>query len=288
MMGMMRNFEKLNEWASLLDMLSLLWPTGLLYSTEALQRHPDSPEAKEAIRGQFDDIARHYEVFMKIAQDTTHRNTKEELQNEFVAVMAGESKAAISGAVELIRQRLKLVEYKVTREQVQALPFFVDCVTYGVASQDEVLRLAFRIEVAARYRNVLCNQIKEAYLAFLDDKQRQDDGDSIELADELNTQKARHTFAKAIAKGWMRQRPEGGFQWLGFGDNGHKAKLAYLCAKVYGYQYTADRGNVGDNVPYDALERLFDVTRLDRAMQQVFEAKKPQRWQQQIDQIITE
>ena len=286
---MIRNFEKMNEWASLLDRLSLLFPTGLLYSTKALQEHPESPELKAAIRQQFDDIAMHYENFMKIAQNTTKRNTKAELQNEFVAVMAGESKAAICGAVELIRQRLRLVAYQTTREKIQALPFFADCVTYGVASMDEVQRLAFRMEAAARYRNVLCNQIKEAYTAFLENgEQRQEDGDSIELADELNTQKVRHIFAKAIAKGWMRQRPEGGFQWLGFGDNGHKAKLAYLCAKVYGYQYTADRGNVGDNVPYDALERLFNVTRLDRAMQQVFEAKKPQRWREQIDKIITE
>ena len=108
------------------------------------------------------------------------------------------------------------------------------------------------------------------------------------LADGLNTQKAQNTFAKAIAKGWMRQRIEGGFEWLGIDGKKSKAQLAYLCAKVYGYQYKAGRGNVGDNVPYDALERLFDVTRLDRAMQQVFEAKRPQRWRQKIDQIITE
>lgn len=114
------------------------------------------------------------------------------------------------------------------------------------------------------------------------------EGGCLSLPDVLNTQKARHTFAKAIAKGWMRQRPEGGFDWLGFEKNGHKAKLAYLCAKVYGYQYTADRGNKGKRVPYEALEKLFGVTRLDRAMQQVFEAHKPQPWRRQIDQVITE
>mgnify|MGYP006988863698 CR=1 FL=1 len=284
---MERNFEKMNEWASLLDRLSLLFPTGLLYSTKALQEHPDRPELKAAIRQQFDDITTHYENFMKIAQSTIKRNTRAELQNEFVAAMAGESKAAISGAVELIRKRLKLVEYHISREQVQALPFFADCVTYGVASQDEVLRLSFRIEAAARYRNVLCNQIKEAYLAFLDDEQQPEGGD-VELCDKLNTQKARKTFGLAIAKGWIEQQPEGGFEWIGFGKAGNKAKLAYLCAQVYGYQYTANRGNMGNNVPYDALGRLFNVTRLDRAMQQVFEAKKPQLWRRQIDKIIKE
>lgn len=108
------------------------------------------------------------------------------------------------------------------------------------------------------------------------------------LPDELNTQKAQKTFAKAIAKGWIVRKQDGGFEWLGTDRKGSKAQLSYLCAKVYGYQYNVTKGNVGENVPYEALERLFNVTRLDRAMQQTFEAKKPQRWRGTIDQIITE
>lgn len=108
------------------------------------------------------------------------------------------------------------------------------------------------------------------------------------LPDELNTQKAQKTFAKAIAKGWIVRIPDGGFEWLGTDRKGSKAQLSYLCAKVYGYQYNVTKGNVGENVPYEALERLFNVTRLDRAMQQTFEAKKPQLWRGTIDQIITE
>jgi len=113
-------------------------------------------------------------------------------------------------------------------------------------------------------------------------------GDCLALPDTLNTQKAQKAFVQAIAKGWMKQRPEGGFEWLGFGRNGYKAKLSYLCAEVYGYKYKSGMGNVGEKVPYEALEKLFDVTRLDRAMQQVFEADKPQRWRLLIDQAITE
>lgn len=109
-----------------------------------------------------------------------------------------------------------------------------------------------------------------------------------QLPNVLITKKEQMTFAKAIAMGWMVARPGGGYEWLGTNKKGSKAELSYLCAKVYGYQYTADRGNVGDNVPYEALQTLFGVTRLDRAMQQTFEAKKPQRWRQKIDQIITE
>lgn len=119
-------------------------------------------------------------------------------------------------------------------------------------------------------------------------QRQQIEGNELNLPDEVNTPKAQKTFAKAIEKGWMKERPEGGFEWKGFGKRPSKAQLSYLCAKIYGYQYSVRNGNVGDNVPYEALERLFNVTRLDRAIQGVFEAKKPQLWRQQIDQIITE
>lgn len=112
--------------------------------------------------------------------------------------------------------------------------------------------------------------------------------DGLILPDELKTQKAQKTFAKAIEKGWMQLKLDGSIVWLGFGNRPSKAQLAYLCAKVYGYRYTTDRGNIGDRVPYEALERLFNVTRLDRATQQVFESSKPQLWRKQIDGIITE
>lgn len=112
--------------------------------------------------------------------------------------------------------------------------------------------------------------------------------DVLILPDELNTQKAQKTFAKAIEKGWMQLKLDGSIVWLGFGNRPSKAQLAYLCAKVYGYQYTANRGNIGGRVPYEALERLFNVKRLDRATQQVFESSKPQLWRKQIDGIITE
>lgn len=113
-------------------------------------------------------------------------------------------------------------------------------------------------------------------------------GDGLTLPDDLYTQKAQKTFVKAIEKGWMQLKLDGSIVWLGIGNRANKAQLAYLCAKVYGYRYTADRGNIGDRVPYEALESIFNVTRLDRATQQVFESVKPQRWREQIDRIITE
>jgi|GEM_PF-5832151 len=112
------------------------------------------------------------------------------------------------------------------------------------------------------------------------------------LPDSLNTETARKVFGRAIAKGWMN-REASGYKWLdidGKGtSSGHLARLAYLCGKVYGYQYVKQYiggGNVGNRVPYKALEALFNVTRLDRALQQVYSAKQPQRWRQKIDSLF--
>lgn len=107
----------------------------------------------------------------------------------------------------------------------------------------------------------------------------------ITLPDELCTDKAQKAFAKAIEKGWI-EKSTTGLKWLGTDGKGKKAELAYLCASIYGYIYSSYNGNLGNNVPYEALNKYFGVTRLDRAVQQVFEAKKPQLWRKTIDKIF--
>ena len=107
----------------------------------------------------------------------------------------------------------------------------------------------------------------------------------LQLPNELNTEKAQRVFNKAIGKGWVRANNDG-FEWVGIDGKRIKAQLGYLCAEIYGYKYNAKTGNEGENIPYEALQRLFSVTRLDRAIQQVYEAQKPQLWRRQIDEII--
>lgn len=108
------------------------------------------------------------------------------------------------------------------------------------------------------------------------------------LSDEpqLQNELARSVFDCAVRKGWMQYNGKGGFIWKGFGRRPSKAQLAYLCAKIYGYIYSVTKGNIGSNVPYEELERLFGVTRLDRAVQQVFEAIRPQLWRKDIDTLL--
>lgn len=110
--------------------------------------------------------------------------------------------------------------------------------------------------------------------------------ESQSLPDSLNTEIARKVFGKAIANGWM-SKTASGYKWRGIDGKASKAQLAYLCGKVYGYQYgNTYSGNVGDRVPYEALQALFSITRLDRALRQANEAKKPQRWRQIIDSLF--
>ena len=109
---------------------------------------------------------------------------------------------------------------------------------------------------------------------------------NIQLPEHIQVNKAQEAFAKAIGKGWMKKRSDGGYIWLGTDGKGKKAQLAYLCAKIYGYKYSPNNGNKGNNVPYEDLERLFEVKRLDRAVPQAFEAKKPQLWRETIDEIF--
>lgn len=103
--------------------------------------------------------------------------------------------------------------------------------------------------------------------------------------EELYTDEAQKAFAKAIEKGWI-EKSTTGLKWLGTDGKGKKAELAYLCASIYGYIYSSYNGNLGNNVPYEALNKYFGVTRLDRAVQEVFEAKKPQLWRKRIDEIF--
>ena len=118
----------------------------------------------------------------------------------------------------------------------------------------------------------------------------QHQSEALPLPESLNTETAHKVFGRAIVRGWM-SKTASGYKWQGIdgkGGRGSKAQLAYLCGKVYGYSHTTNSGNVGGRVPLEALQTLFDVTRLDRALLQVYETKngRPQRWRQTIDSLF--
>ncbi len=105
-----------------------------------------------------------------------------------------------------------------------------------------------------------------------------------ELPEELSTDVANKIFGTAISKGWIEVQNKQ-YKWVGFGKRPSIAQLAYLCGRVYGYVYKNSR-NEGEHIPYNALEKLFNVERLDRSLAQVYEAVKPQSWRKEIDSLF--
>lgn len=85
-------------------------------------------------------------------------------------------------------------------------------------------------------------------------------------------------FNKAIEDGLM-EKSTNGYTWKH--NNRLKASLAYFLEKVF-----APKGT--EQMPYQNLEIMFNVSRLDSALTQVHNAKKPQKWKTDIDKIFSE
>lgn len=96
------------------------------------------------------------------------------------------------------------------------------------------------------------------------------------IPQELNTDRAKEIFAKAVEAGYM-EKTATGYKWLY--NSGSKASLAYFIMQVFSPDNTKQ-------IPFKALGRLFDVTRLDRALDQAATAKKPQQWRGAIDNLL--
>lgn len=90
------------------------------------------------------------------------------------------------------------------------------------------------------------------------------------------TEREKEYFAKAIEAGLM-EKTNSGYKWLH--NNGLKASLGYFLNRVFNPKGTAQ-------IPYQRMENLFNVTRLDTATDQALTAKKPQKWRKEIDTLF--
>lgn len=111
-----------------------------------------------------------------------------------------------------------------------------------------------------------------------------DEGISLHLPKDINTERAQVCFQKAIDKGYMKLE-DGTFRWVGTDDKGRTAELAYFLGRVYNYEHTIS-GNAGEDFPEESLNKLFGAKRLYSSLTQVYEAQKPQRWRSQIDELF--
>lgn len=104
------------------------------------------------------------------------------------------------------------------------------------------------------------------------------------LPPDLDTERARKYFARAVEVGYMKPTASG-YKWE-FGDNrGAKARLAYFVERIYCPTAT-------DKIRADKirqLQQLFEVERLDRAIQQnadTGKSKAVMKWRAEIDKNI--
>ena len=96
-----------------------------------------------------------------------------------------------------------------------------------------------------------------------------------ELPGELNTDRARKCFRKAVENGFM-VIDDGRYKWKDE-TRGSRAKLAYFCEQVYCHN------RIIGTLPEQALNWYFNVNRLGSAISALYDAKKPQAWRSKID-----
>lgn len=94
------------------------------------------------------------------------------------------------------------------------------------------------------------------------------------LPSELDTERARKYFARAVEAGYMIPT-DTGYRWV----MGAAVKLGYFVERVYCSTDT-------EQLPETALNRLFGVNRLGSAITQMHSAKKHQKWRGEIDKQI--
>ena len=107
-----------------------------------------------------------------------------------------------------------------------------------------------------------------------------DHPEAVTLPEELNTDRARKYFARAIEAKYMTPTANG-YKWEFGGKRGVLASLGYFVEEVYCPTNT-------EQLPEQAINRLFGVVRIASAITQLHQAKKPQKWRAKIDALFND
>lgn len=107
-----------------------------------------------------------------------------------------------------------------------------------------------------------------------------DHPEAVTLPEELNTDRARKYFARAIEAKYMTPTANG-YKWEFGGKRGVLASLGYFVEEVYCPTNT-------EQLPEQAINRLFGVIRIASAITQLHQAKKPQKWRAKIDALFND
>lgn len=97
------------------------------------------------------------------------------------------------------------------------------------------------------------------------------------LPDELNTERAKKYFPRAVEAGYM-ELTETGYKW-DLTQRGNKVKLGYFLQKVYCPNNT-------EEIPETVINDYFSTTRIGSSISQIIVVNKPQKWRAKIDSSI--
>ena len=119
-------------------------------------------------------------------------------------------------------------------------------------------------------------QLIEKYLNdFIEDWQKGFNRPSKLQQKEL-TEREKQYYEKAIKEG-MAEKNDNGYKWLY--NRSNKVSLAYFIKKIFCPK------NI-EQIPFKRLNNLWRVKRLDSAIDQLANAKTPQRWRHDIDKLF--
>lgn len=95
---------------------------------------------------------------------------------------------------------------------------------------------------------------------------------------QADTPRARKYIARAVECSYAKLKPTG-FEWRDSGKRGALVQLGYFVEMVYCPTNT-------EEVPEQAINKLFGVNRISSAIAQAHNAKKPQKWRAEIETKI--
>lgn len=260
----MEQFAKAKEWVEILNRLNIILPTGFFYqvSDELAKEHP------EIYRGQFDRLRNHYEALMNIEKSLIYRDIRNELQSEFIAVVTDKSDENVTNTIELIRRWFNLHTHEgAIADKMVNYKFFQSLIKHHIITNDEVYRLAYKMEAVIRERNVIVMAIKEAYCQLLPEPQQKPNGSTPEpqqenvvlpqLKGELRTDEAVKVFRRAIEAGLLVEATDGFY----IAPKVTKAMVAYMVREIY-----QPDGRGGAKLPETALNTLLHTKRIGTAV----------------------
>lgn len=97
--------------------------------------------------------------------------------------------------------------------------------------------------------------------------------EALDFCRDERRERAKVYFKKAMQKEWIKATGTG-LKWYK-----SKVELAYFCGRVFCPKNT-------ERFPGTALDKLFGANRLQSALTQIQDAKKPQKWKPIIDSIF--